>query len=855
MGVVWKARDTRLKRLVALKTLPGDKVADAERKQRFVQEAETASALSHRNIVIIYDIGEADGQSYIVMEFVAGKSLDKLIPDKGLPLNETLKYASQIASAMTAAHAAGIVHRDLKPGNVMVTDDGEIKVLDFGLAKLTEQSAIEVSEATETVTYLSMTEPGAIIGTASYMSPEQAEGRKVDARSDIFAFGALLYEMATGQKAFPGRSKLSILSAILRDNPKPPSEIVAGVPHSLDKFVLRCLRKDPGRRFQNMADLKLALEDLQEETDSVQAPTPKTRKSRKLLLAAGLVLLLALVGLNLWWMGGNRESEAPLQATPLTTYPGRELTPSFSPDGNQVAFSWNGEKQDNYDIYVKLIGSGRPLRLTTDPGVDVNPRWSPDGRWIAFTRTQRDSGPDIPIGLRSEILLVPALGGPEQQVAEFPHGAFPDAWSPDGRWLIVEGQQDSATNPWALLLVSIDTGDKRRLTHPPQGAQDFGGAVAPNGRTMVFARWTSDTASDLYALSLGSDFTPQGEPRRLTFDNSPIHGSAWTADGREIVFHSNRGGSSGALWRLDVSGRRPPRLLTVGESGRDPAVSQRGNRLVYSQSMANSSIWRVNLSEPRAEPAPFIFSTRSQSAPRYSPDGRKIAFISNRSGKDQVWACNADGSDPVQLTSAGPCGRPSWSPDGQRIVFGSDVDRYEQILDVSVRGGRTRRLTTEPYNDTGPIWSGDGKWIYYLSDRSGGQFQIWKLPAEGGTAVQITQKGGWAHLVSPDGKTIYYKKIRSRDGPLWQVPADGGEESQVLDSVTFMNFDVTRGGIYFLAGPELRYFNFATRTSKLIRRIDKPPDRGMTVSPDEHWLLYAQIEQIGDDLMLVENFR
>jgi Tol biopolymer transport system component len=262
-----------------------------------------------------------------------------------------------------------------------------------------------------------------------------------------------------------------------------------------------------------------------------------------------------------------------------------------------------------------------------------------------------------------------------------------------------------------LFLVSKDSGDKRRLTYPPQGNRDVGGALAPNGRTLVFVRWTGDLAGDLYAQSLGGDLAPQGEPRRLTFDNSPIHGIAWTADGREIVFQSNRCGSSGALWRLDVSGRDSPRLLPVGESGRDPAISKQGNRLVYSQSVANSNIWRVNLAGPRAESAPFIFSTRSQSVPRYSPDGGKIAFISNRSGGDQIWICDADASNPVQLASIGGCGRPGWSPDGQQIVFDSTVGGYRQIHRVSVHGGRPERLITEPSNDVGPIWSRDGKWI------------------------------------------------------------------------------------------------------------------------------------------------
>jgi Tol biopolymer transport system component len=413
---------------------------------------------------------------------------------------------------------------------------------------------------------------------------------------------------------------------------------------------------------------------------------------------------------------------------------------------------------------------------------------------------------------------------------------------------------NSATKRWALSLVSIETGEKRQLTEPPKGAWDFGGALAPDGHTLVFARWTSDTVSDLYALALGDNLKPEGEPRRLTFDSRPIHGIAWTPDGREIVFHSDRGGL-GWLWRLDVSGHGQPQRLPFGESARNPAISSHGNRIVYSQSVSNSNIRRVNLLEPKEEAVPFIVSTRSQSAPRYSPDGSKIAFISNRSGSDQVWMCDADGSHAVQLTSLGPCGHTSWSPDGQRIVFGSDIDGYTQIFTANVHSARTQRLAQEPYTDTGPNWSHDGEWIFFASDRGGGEFQLWKTPAAGGKMVQLTKKGGWANLPSPDGKYEYYKNKHSSEGELWRVPVDGGEECKVLDSVTFMNFDVTLGGIYFISGTELRYFDFGTRTSKLIRKILKPLDRGLAVSPDEHWLIYTQIDQIGDDLMLVENFR
>ena len=272
VGWEWstKARDRQLDRVVALKILPAAKVADADSKRRFVQEAQAASALSHPNIVTIYGIDEVDGTDFIAMELIAGAPLERLIPRPGLQFMTTLRYAVQIADALAAAHAAGIVHRDLKPTNVMVTGSGLVKVLDFGLAKLSEDAARAATDSGEAAASASnpRTDKGVIVGTVAYMSPEQAEGRPVDGRSDIFSFGAVLYEMVTGRRAFQGDTRLATLSAILRDEPKTASQIVRDVPQELERVIARCLRKDAGRRFQHMADVKVALEELKEESES-----------------------------------------------------------------------------------------------------------------------------------------------------------------------------------------------------------------------------------------------------------------------------------------------------------------------------------------------------------------------------------------------------------------------------------------------------------------------------------------------------------------------------------------------------------------------------------------------------------
>ena len=373
MGVVFKARDAHLDRLVALKILPPEKVADPDRKERFVREAKSASALNHPNIITVYDIAEADGVQFIAMEYVHGKTLEVLIGRKGLRLPEALTYAADIASALASAHEAGIVHRDLKPSNIMVREDGLVKVLDFGLAKLSACREPDGLAPTEPPRLKgnAATQAGLIVGTAAYMSPEQAEGKELDARSDIFSFGSVLYEMLSGQRAFQGQTPVSILSAILHTEPKPINEISEEVPHDVAKLIERCLRKEPQRRFQHMADIHVVLDELKEESSSnalrhseLEGSSYRQR-ARRFKWAAVLLGALAIIGamVQFRWI----ETDTPVPPTkvvPFTSFAGRELEPAISPDGKQVAFVWNGDKGDNLDVYVKLIDAGIPHRLT-----------------------------------------------------------------------------------------------------------------------------------------------------------------------------------------------------------------------------------------------------------------------------------------------------------------------------------------------------------------------------------------------------------------------------------------------------------------------------------------------------------
>ncbi|MBI3470055.1 MAG: protein kinase, partial [Candidatus Solibacter usitatus] len=641
MGVVYRARDTNLDRFVAVKVLPPDKVADPERKRRFAQEAKTASALNHPNIITIHDIGSARGADFIVMEFVKGKTLDQLIAKKGMALGEALKYAVQIADALAAAAAAGVIHRDLKPGNVMVTESGLVKVLDFGLAKLTEPSSAGDPELTASVA--AATEEGAILGTVSYMSPEQAEGRKLDGRSDIFSFGALLYEMLTGQKAFQGETKMSTLVAILHKEPKPLSEVSGGLPREMERIITRCLRKDLDRRWQSMADLRVALRDLKEESESgvgffpeVAVPPRKARRVPRWVWIALTAVAVGLGGVAVWRLPrAASPTPASVRVVPLTTLEGSETHPSFSPDGSHVAFAWNGGR-GNDDIYLKMVGAGTPVRLTSDPARDAHPEWSPDGRWIAYLH---DLGSH-----RWEVRLIAPFGGAERRLAETQAdqvtGTSFLAWFPDGKQLVVRDEGGKGQPP-GLFAMSAETGERVRLTTSPD--DDSGPALSPDGRTLAFGRGGAGAHTGLYLLSLSEDHKPQGEPRRLVASARPPSSAAWTPDGREIVYSFFREHGY-QMWRVAASGSaKPERLEWAGNDARHPTFSRglQGGawRFAFVQRFLQVNLVRYAIpsTESKAVGEPVVASTRTEQDPDYAPDGKKIAYASDQSGSYEIW--------------------------------------------------------------------------------------------------------------------------------------------------------------------------------------------------------------------------
>ena len=845
MGAVYRAYDTKLRRLVALKILPPEYAADPERRSRLLREARAASALNHPNIVGIHEAGSDNGVDFIAMELVEGKSLNKIIPAEGMPLKEALDYAVQIAGGLAKAHAAGVIHRDLKPGNIMLSRDGLVKLLDFGLAR-----RVELGPGRDAT----LTMEGQILGTPSYMSPEQAQGKAVDVRSDVFSFGSVLYEMVTGSRAFEKGSHMAAMAAVVEGEPR---ALPSSVPRDLERIIARCLRKDPAQRFQHMDDLKVDLEELKRESDSGQLPgrsTPEPRRSRRLLritaIAAAALLMSAAV---LIWRLRQTPATA-LKAVPLTSASGNLISGSFSPDGTKVAFDWNGEKQDNYAIYAKQIGaSGPPVRLTTGPAAEYFPTWSPDDRWIAFFRQQPANW---------AIMLMPSLGGPQRKLAEIvPYSSL--SWTPDAKWLAFSAG-DLAQGPHSIWAIDVDTGERRRLTTfvtQSAGAGitlgDYSPSISPDGSSLAFARQVKSFVYELYVQRLTRDLRPEGEPVRVTDRRYPVVlGTAWTANGREIVYSAGSNGAE-SLWRVPVSGQRAPERLPYGLPAFAiwPVIARSPPRLVYTYYLWNENLWRLDTRT--GERKMLIGSLYSQQLPDYSPDGRKIAFQSNRSGNMEVWTCDADGSTCTQITSFdGPaCGTPRWSPDGRWLALDSRVEGHPEIYLVAADGGKPRRITDHPSNNILPSWSHDGLWIYFTSDRSG-RYEVWKVARDGGEPVQVTRSGGFRTSESPDGKYLYHTRSPGTFSQgLFRMPAQGGEETQVIKGPVEMHFGVAAKGVYFQRDSKtIQFLDAASGKVRTIATTDKEAS-GLCVSPDEAYVVYGQTDRGEGGLMLVDGFR
>jgi serine/threonine protein kinase/Tol biopolymer transport system component len=747
MGAVYEAEDPRLGRRVALKVLPPE-LSSPARRRRFEREARAIAALNHPGIVHVYSIEEAGDLRFIAMERVQGQTLRDLMPPEGLPLPRLLDIAIPLADALGSAHAGGVVHRDVKPSNVMVTRDGHVKVLDFGLAKSGPGPTLAPG-LSETVT-----RDGHVLGTVSHMSPEQAEGREVDHRTDIFALGVTLFEMATGRLPFPGKSAASVISAIIRDPPPSVSDLNPRMPPELSRIVRRCLAKDVDRRYQSARDVRNDLEELRQQVNTGELEAAKRRSPWPVLAGVSAV---AVVAVAVAFLLRQRESSPapPLDGTfaSLTSAPGLELFPSLSPDGRFLAFT--GRVEDRWGIYLQRVEGQRSIHLTADSGAqDVQPAFSPDGESIAF-HSSRDGG---------GLFLMGATGELERKLTDF---GWNPTWSPDGEEIafatkpIFETPYDrpSRSELWA---VSLEGGKPR----PIGGADAVQPSWSPHGHRIAY--WglvEGGSRRDIWTIpALG------GEPVPVTRDDAVDWSPAWSPDGGHLYFSSDRGGSMN-LWRVpidEVSGRvlgEPERVTAPTAFAHQPTLSADGSRLAYVSSLVEQRLMRIPFEAAAGrvagEPEVVADDLRRVAFPHVARDGETMVFTRTHPREDLLLS-RVDGTGRRQLTDdAHRDRRPRFSPDGERIAFYSNRGGHYEIWTMARDGTDLRQLTEDPErrNARYPMWSPDGTHLLYSREGVTGEI-IPVAAAPGSPPVQVLPdyaREGYTFVAvdwSPDGRYL-----------------------------------------------------------------------------------------------------
>jgi serine/threonine protein kinase len=720
MGEVYLAHDHKLNRKVALKILPAEFVADTERIKRFEREARMVSALNHPYIVTIYDVGTADGVNFIATEFVEGETVRELI-NGGVDVKQTLSIISQTCEALAAAHKAGIVHRDIKPENIMIRPDGFVKVLDFGLAKLTEQTEFQPSLSNYTM-------KGIIIGTPAYMSPAQVSDDKVDQRTDLWSVGVVLYEMLTGKNPFKGESRQATFQKILSEQSPLVSESNPNLPAELNQILSKALEKDADVSYQTASDLRADLKRARREIDSspslgsgpVSQKARKTTeaKSRNYLFPALGVLALALIGFGIWFFAVRQKQSSAIdwsKATnvQLTDQQGTEYYPSLAPDGK--SFVYASDAAGNFDLYIQRVGGKKATNLTKDsPAADTQPAFSPNGEQIAF-RSEREPKGIYVMGASSENL---------RRVADF---GYQPSWSPDGKEIVVGTFGLAAPNTRVgldngLWIVNVETGAKRELIKEDATFP----AWSPNGKRIAY--WFY--AKGLGRRDIATIPADGGEPIVITTDFGTSNWNpVWSPDGKFLYFVSDKGGNVN-FWRVSINETTgevlsaPEPTVAPSKYSRHLNFSRDGKRMIYVQTDNQSNIQGVEF-DSKAEKTvgePFWITRGDREIIRaeLSPDGKQFVMRQTRRTQDDIVVVSRDGSNWRDVTNDAPFDRyPRWSPDGKQVAFASDRNVGMEVWVCDADGSNARQVSfqySHRYGSSFPNWSPDGKSLIYTNN-------------------------------------------------------------------------------------------------------------------------------------------
>jgi serine/threonine-protein kinase len=806
MGEVYRARDTRLDRTVAIKVLPQHLAETSEARQRFEREARAVSALNHPHICTLHDVGSQDGTEYLVMEYLEGETLAARLEKGPLPLEQVLKIGVEVADALDKAHRQGIVHRDLKPGNIMLTKSGA-KLLDFGLAKAVVPLTTGMTLTAAVTRTTPVTQQGTIVGTFQYMSPEQVEGKEVDARSDIFSFGAVLYEMLTGRRAFPGKSHLSVASAVLEKDPEPISALQPLTPPALERAVKRCLAKEPDDRWQTARDLLLELKWIAEAGSQAGVPLPLVshRKMReRLAWVVAAVFSLATIAFALAFVGRAPQPSQPVRLSAeigaeVTLYTSWGSAAILSPDGTRLAFVASGGDQKHL-IYVRSLDQ---LQATALSGTENarDPFFSPDGQWLGFFAD-------------GKLKKISIQGGAAVKVCDAPNdrgGSWDEdgtiVFTPDNR-VALSKVSSAGGRPEPLTTLDKQTGE---VTHRwPQ--------VLPGGKAVLFTSSVNGTNYEdaeiiVYSMSSGQRKTVQrggfhgrylpgtghlvymheGTMFAAPFDlkrlevsgqpvpilegvvTTPVHGGAQFSfsDTGNLVYVAGRGGGPNvSIYWMDRLGKFTPLRETPGDYS-NPAFSPDGKRLALEiWDGTRGDIWLDDWN--RDTLTRLTFAGEGNSSPLWTPDGQRITYSSfEKGGGYTLYWRRADGAgDAQRLTeSKNPQFAQSWHPNGKVLAFHQlNPDTNWDILTLALEGneksgwkpGEPKPFVNTPFIETEPAFSPDGRWLAYSSNETG-NFEVYVRPFPGpGGKWQVSTGGGRFPVWSRNGKELFYRTADSR---------------------------------------------------------------------------------------------